>query len=355
MAGGLLALLDDVAVLAKAAMSSLDDVAAGAAKAGAKSAGVIIDDAAVTPQYVSGISPKRELPIIWRITKGSLINKFLIVIPVAMILSWLAPQLLPVILIIGGTYLCFEGAEKVLEWFGVHVHKNHGTGDAEHSQEPAVSSKEAEDKIVRAATTTDLVLSAEIMFIAMSGIETDNWIMRLMILGIVAVLMTVLVYGAVSLLIKVDDTGLHLASNDKLPAWVRKSGRGMVKGMPGVFRVIGVVGTIAMLWVGGHILAKSLSDLGLTFFYDRLHDVSVFLEPAGGFIVWTADTIISAVIGILWGLLVIPLIMGISVLWGKVLKPVFMKKHSPNIKDMTNTADNVSASPALIQDDTQPV
>lgn len=321
MAGGLFALLDDIATLAKVAAASLDDVAAGAARAGVKSAGVIIDDAAVTPQYVRGINAKRELPVVWRIARGSFFNKFVLIIPVALLLSWLAPQFLPWLLILGGSYLCYEGAVKVLSWFGFHAHSE------VHSDEDFVlsgNSKETEDKIVRSAVTTDLVLSAEIMLISMSNIDTDNWIMRLMMLVIVAIVMTVLVYGAVGLLVKVDDIGLGLARNRKAPKWARRIGFGMVNVMPSVFNVIGVVGTVAMLWVGGHIVAKSTSDVGWHFLYDIIHNIEHSLHDAGGFVVWLGDTAFSALLGLGWGAILIPIFWVVT----KVLNRIKNMKKS---------------------------
>lgn len=315
MAGGIFAFLDDIAALARVAAASLDDVAVGAAKAGMKSAGVIIDDAAVTPQYVQGISAKRELPVVWRIAKGSFFNKFVIVIPVALLLSWLAPGLLPFLLLFGGSYLCYEGAVKVLSWFGVHTH-----GEV-HSDSNFIvngNSKETENKIVRSAITTDLVLSAEIMLISMSNIETDNWIMRLLMLVLVAIAMTVAVYGAVALLIKIDDAGLSLARNNKLPDWLRRFGFGMVNAMPSIFKVIGTVGTVAMLWVGGHIIAKSSSDVGFHFLYDIVHLIEHALHDAGEFVVWLGDTGFSSVVGIIWGLLLIPILWVFSLLMKKL-------------------------------------
>lgn len=297
MASGLFALIDDIVVLAKATALSLDDIAIGAGKAGIKSAGVIIDDAAVTPQYVKGLSPKRELPIVWRITKGSLLNKFVFIIPTLLILSWIAPWALPFLLIAGGSYLVYEGAEKVLAWVGFGHHKNHSEETIE-----AISNKEHENKIVKNAVTTDLVLSAEIMLISMSNIETNNILSLITMLSIVALGMTILVYGAVGMLVKIDDIGFHYATNPKKSKPVRRFGFGLVKSMPKIFNILSVIGTIAMLWVGGHILAKSLSDVGVKFAYDLLHTVAHYVEPAGGFIIWSVDTTVSAIMGLVVGL-----------------------------------------------------
>lgn len=293
MAGGLAALLDDVAALAKITAASVDDVAAGSMKASSKSIGVIIDDAAVTPQYVNGISPKRELNIIAKIAKGSLINKFAIIIPVAMLLTFFAPQVLPYLLLIGGTYLSFEGAEKVLEWFAKKK-------SVENHQ---ISNDGSEKKIVSSATRTDLILSTEIMLIALSNIDADSWVMRLAMLIVVGLIMTALVYGAVAILIKVDDFGLWLATNQN--QGVVAFGKALVKGMPKVFNVISVVGTIAMLWVGGHILAKSSYDAGFHPVYEFFHHVTSHFEQFGGAVVWLVDTSMSAVVGLVIGLIIV--------------------------------------------------
>ena len=254
MSGGLVALLDDIATLAKVTASSIDDVAANAVKASSKAVGVVIDDTAVTPQYVSGLSPSRELPIIGKIARGSLINKLFIILPIALLLTWLAPQFLPFLLIVGGAYLCFEGGEKVLEnlgWLPGH-HEEHDEGGA-------TSSEELEKGIVASATRTDLILSAEIMLVSMAGLGGETGIMRVAILIAVAFFMTFFVYGLVALLVKADDFGLHLAKDaikpeDNRPGPVDNVGRTIVRVMPHIFNVIGVVGTVAMLWVGGHLV-----------------------------------------------------------------------------------------------------
>ena len=294
MAVGLAALLDDIAALAKITAASVDDIATGAIKASSKSVGVIIDDAAVTPQYVTGISPKRELNVIWKIAQGSLVNKFLFIIPIAMVLTFFAPFLLPYLLILGGAYLSFEGAEKVIEWVSKREHspENH-----------QVSDTVSEKSIVRSATRTDLILSTEIMLIALSNINATEWWKQLGMLIVVGLVMTALVYGTVALLIKVDDVGLWMAKKDS-PSMV-KTGTALVKGMPYVFKVIGVVGTIAMLWVGGHILVKSVSDAGFHPPYDFFHLVTHSIEHLGSVVVWLTDTTMSAVAGVLIGLVIV--------------------------------------------------
>jgi predicted DNA repair protein MutK len=307
MASGLFALLDDIAVLAKAAAASVDDLATAALKASAKSMGVVIDDAAVTPQYVRGIAPKRELPVIKRITLGSLRNKFLIILPLALILSTWAPATLPWLLLIGGSYLAYEGAEKVLGWFGVHLHGH----DKKAETEKVRSEKEFEDKLVGGAVRTDLILSTEIMLISLANVESSNFWERLGILVIIAFVMTIGVYGVVAVLVKMDDVGVRLAQwpGKSLPAL----GRGLVKGMPHVFTVLSVVGPIAMLWVGGHSVVKSLYDIGLvTALYDVEHTITHAVEAAGGVVQWLAATLYSAVVGCVWGIAIVGIVAVVS-------------------------------------------
>ena len=311
MPSGFFALLDDIATLAKAAAYSLDDVAAGAMKASAKSAGVIIDDTAVTPQYVSGLTPARELPAIWRIARGSLINKFAIIIPVAMLLSVFAPGVFPWLLLVGGSYLSYEGAIKVgswLGWSGGHHDHTQSVSSGEES-----NAKAAEDRIVRSAITTDLVLSTEIMLIAMDGIEEPNVIMRLLMLIVVALLMTALVYGVVGVLVKLDDVGLHMAESAK--SAVARFGRGLAVSMPRVFQVIGVIGTIAMLWVGGHLVASSLADIGVPWLHDFAHLLARAGSAIGGFGRWLGDTVASFLVGLVWG----GILVAVAALVGRLL------------------------------------
>jgi uncharacterized protein len=294
VSGGLVALLDDVAALARIAAASVDDVAAGAAKAGAKAAGVVIDDAAVTPQYVSGADPSRELPMIKRIFWGSLRNKLLIILPALLLVSAFIPGVIPFILMLGGTYLCYEGAEKV--W-----HKLRG-----HSAEkaPAVErGPEAEAKVTKGAITTDFILSCEIMVISLTEVADESLWVRALILIVVAIAITVVVYGAVALIVKMDDIGLHLTTKDS--AGSQRFGELLVKGMPAVLAAITFIGTIAMLWVGGHIMLQGAYDLGWHLPYDLVH---VLEEPfaripvVGGFLAWLVNTLCSAVVGVLWGL-----------------------------------------------------
>jgi predicted DNA repair protein MutK len=288
-------------------LAVVDDILTAALKASAKAAGVVIDDAAVTPQYVQGITPARELPVVGKIALGSIANKFVIIIPIALLLTAFAPWVLPFLLIVGGAYLCFEGAEKVLEWFGVqHGHADEGARD--------------EKRLVFGAIRTDLILSTEIMLISLSNLDEDLGIwMTLAVLAVIALLMTGVVYGAVALLVKIDDIGLKMAKNPERR--VRHTGTRIVRSMPAVFRVISIVGTVAMLWVGGHLVLANLGEVGLTFTTDILHGVEHALEPLGAVVVWLGDTLVSAIAGLAIGLVIVGVVLLIARMLGK--KPSF--------------------------------
>ncbi|GAB3471620.1 DUF808 domain-containing protein [Kineococcus endophyticus] len=293
MAGGLVALLDDVALIARAAASSMDDIGAAAARASAKAAGVVVDDAAVTPQYVRGLTPERELPIIRRIALGSLRNKLLIILPVILLLSQFADFLLTPILMLGGAYLAFEGAEKV--WAKVSGH-GHGHEDGPKD----------EGTIVSGAIRTDLILSAEIMVISLNEVADQPFWSRLVILVVVGVAITVLVYGAVGLIVKMDDVGLKLA--EKPSAGLARFGRGLVSAMPKLLTVLTVVGTAAMLWVGGHILLVGTDELGFGGLYAVVHHLEEAVHGVagiGGVLGWLVNTLCSAVVGLVVGAVVV--------------------------------------------------
>ncbi|WP_374929009.1 DUF808 domain-containing protein [Kytococcus sedentarius] len=294
MAGGLAALLDDIAAMARLAATSVDDVAAGAAKASTKAAGVVVDDAAVTPQYLEGAEPNRELPMIKRIATGSLKNKAIIV-PVILLISQFLPWLLTPLLMLGGTYLCFEGAEKV--WEKISGHGDDGKAADERSEQD-------EDQVVKSAITTDFVLSCEILVISLNEVADQPLLNRSLILVVVALLMTVVVYGAVALIVKMDDMGLHLAKKNEEGSAGHKLGRGMVKAMPTVLDVIGYVGMLAMLWVGGHIIMVGIDEYGLSAPYDLAHHLAHLVEGVpvvGGLLAWLADTAVAMVLGLVWG------------------------------------------------------
>ena len=306
MAGGLVALLDDVAVLARAASASVDDISVAAARASAKAAGVVVDDAAVTPQYVHGLAAQRELPIIRKIAVGSLRNKLLIILPAILLLSEFLPFLLTPILMLGGTYLCYEGAHKV--WAKV----TGGHGD-EHGAGAEVEALPDEDTIVKGAVRTDFILSAEIMVISLNEVASEGFVNRAIILIVVAIAITVAVYGFVGLLVKMDDVGLSLSQRSG--AAVARLGRGLVKAMPKVLTVLTVVGTAAMLWVGGHILLVGSHELGFDLLYDAVHSAEEAVHDAlgavGGVAAWLVNTVASAVLGLAVGALVV-LVLGLT-------------------------------------------
>ncbi|MDX1744097.1 MAG: DUF808 domain-containing protein [Ruegeria sp.] len=301
---GLLALLDDVAGIAKVAATSVDDVVAAAGKAGTKTAGVIIDDAAVTPKYVQGFAPARELPIIWRIARGSVFNKIVLLLPVALLLANFAPWLITPLLMVGGSYLCFEGAEKIF-----HVLFPHGS----HAIEEDMSVKDPghlEEQKVKGAIKTDFILSAEIMTIALAAIEAPNLWMQAMTLAVVGLGVTVAVYGSVALIVKMDDVGLYLAQNASTPIG-KGFGRGLVMAMPSVMKTLSIVGTAAMLWVGGSIVIHGMEVLGYGWLGHHIHDWSHAIglsvsEQWGGAVEWTAKATMDGVFGLAWGIVLIP-------------------------------------------------
>ena len=253
MPSGLIALLDDVAAIAKVAAASVDDIGLGVAKAGSKAAGVVIDDAAVTPSYVTGFTPDRELPIIWKITKGSLRNKLLLLLPLALLLSAFLPGAITPLLMLGGLYLSFEGAEKLIEKLSGH---DHDVADEDTPSDPALLEKQKVDGAVR----TDLILSAEIMAIALAEVDDVPFVTEAAALAIVAVVITIAVYGTVGLIVKMDDIGLHFAQRaDRVS---QRLGRGLLWAMPRVLTFLSGLGTLAMLWVGGGILLHGSEELG---------------------------------------------------------------------------------------------
>jgi len=280
-------------------LAVVDDILSAALKASAKTAGVVIDDAAVTPQYVQGLQPARELPVVARIALGSLFNKFVIIIPLALLLSAFAPWVLPWLLVLGGTYLCFEGAEKVTEWFGVH---HEAAGDERPTTEP---------KLVFGAVRTDLILSTEIMLIALSSLDPGLafW-PKVGALALIGLGMTALVYGAVALLVKLDDVGLQMMKHPS--RGTRRAGARIVRAMPTVFRVISIVGTVAMLWVGGHLVIANLAETFWAGPDELLHAVEHAVEAAGPVVTWIVDTAVSAVFGLVLGMVVVGIVLGIG-------------------------------------------
>jgi predicted DNA repair protein MutK len=298
MSGGLFALLDDVAALARLAAASVDDVGAAAGRATTKAAGVVVDDTAVTPQYVHGVAANRELPMIRRIALGSIRNKLLFILPAAMLLSQFLPWLLTPILMVGGSYLCYEGAEKI--WGRLRGHDDHAVP-------LAGSGEEAEKLMVSGAVRTDFILSAEIMVIALNEVAEEPFLSRLVILIVVAFAITIAVYGVVGLIVKMDDIGLHLAQ--RRSRFTQKLGRGLVAAMPRLLAVISVVGIVAMLWVGGHIVLNGLDELGWHWPYGLVHDVEHEVEHAvhtlSSVLGWLTNTAMSAVFGLLLGAILV--------------------------------------------------
>jgi uncharacterized protein len=302
---GLLALLDDVAAIAKVAASSVDDITSAAAQASAKAAGVVIDDAAVAPKYVTGFAANRELPMIGRIALGSIRNKLLLLLPVLMLLESFLPQAITPLLMLGGCYLCFEGAEKVF-----HKLFPHGAAQDEADLAPADAGQLEEAKVA-GAIKTDFILSAEIMTISLAAIPQNTWWMEALTLALVGVIITVVVYGAVALIVKMDDIGLHLARTARTGLG-RGAGRGLVRAMPWLLSVLASVGTLAMLWVGGSILLHGAEVLGYAAPAHWIHEVALAVgekvpEALRGLIVWLVTAIIDGVFGLLLGLVLIPL------------------------------------------------
>lgn len=315
MSVGLLALLDDVAGLVKVAAASLDDIAGQAGKAGVKAAGAVIDDAAVTPRYVDGFTADRELPIVGAIAWGSIRNKILILLPAALLLSTFLPWLITPLLMLGGGYLCYEGAEKVFHAFAPHQAEAH-----EAKLEPvAINASTLEDQKIAGAIQTDFILSAEIMTIALSAIEAPDVLTRAIILAIVAIGITAVVYGGVALIVKGDDFGLWMARHARSGGG-RAFGRALVKGMPGFMQALSVVGTAAMIWVGGGIIAHGLVQFGITgpeHFIEAASEWAAHAMPAiGGFAGWVVMALIDGVGGLILGALLIPVV-------GTVIAPVF--------------------------------
>ena len=301
---GLLALLDDVAAIAKVAASSVDDIAAAAAKAGTKAAGVVIDDAAVTPKYVHGFTADRELPIIWRIAVGSLKNKLVVLLPGLLALDYFAPWAITPLLMLGGAYLCFEGAEKLVHAFAPHadyeIEEDFDTKDPSHLEEEKVAG----------AIKTDFILSAEIMTIALATIESPSFWLQAVTLAVVGTLITVLVYGAVALIVKMDDVGLHLAATGRTSGG-RALGRGLVRGMPKLMAFLSTVGTAAMLWVGGSIVIHGLEVTHLWAWpfltiYHAAEVVSNAAPAAQGFVEWLVTATLDGIFGLILGVILIP-------------------------------------------------
>ncbi len=334
MSTGLIALLDDVVGLAKVAAASIDDVAGQAAKAGIKSAGVVIDDAAVTPRYVVGFAAERELPIIARITWGSLRNKLLFLLPAALALAFLAPWAITPLLMLGGAFLCYEGTEKVYEALFPHQAHAHEAQLAP----PPIDPKALEDQKVASAIKTDFILSAEIMAITLSAVPGSGFWTQAAVLALVGVGITLLVYGGVALIVKADDVGVALSKNrwtGIVGGLTRSVGRGLVMGMPTFLKILAVVGTAAMVWVGGGIIVHGLEGYGLASIGHAIHTVAEAaahtFSTASGAVEWIVSATGFGLVGLVIGAALIPMV-------GFVLAPAWAhvaaltgrgEKHAP--------------------------
>ena len=299
MSGGLIGLLDDVAALAKLAAASIDDVGVAAGKASVKAAGVVIDDTAVTPSYVQGLAADREIPIIKRIAKGSLRNKLVFILPAALVLSEFAPVLVEIILMVGGAFLCYEGAHKIHDRLTHHDHDDEAAPSV-------VLGEDQEEKTIAGAIRTDFILSAEIMVIALKDVIDEAFVARAVIMVIVALFITVAVYGVVALIVKMDDFGLSLAARPNPTS--QRVGRSLVAGMPKLLAALSTIGTAAMLWVGGHILLAGAHELGWHGPLDLVHAIEKpFHKVAGigGVLSWIVDTLASAIVGISVGFVIV--------------------------------------------------
>jgi predicted DNA repair protein MutK len=322
MSVGLIGLLDDIAAIAKVAAASLDDVAGQAAKAGAKAAGVVIDDAAVTPNYVIGFASKRELPIVGKIAIGSLRNKLLILLPIALLLGYFLPAAVTPLLMLGGAFLCYEGAEKVLEAALPH----HAHGHESQLQPIALNARSVEDEKVASAIKTDFILSAEIMAITLAAIPAGSIWTQALVLALVGFGITVGVYGVVALIVKADDAGLALARYDGgsiIGGAIRSLGRGLVRGMPIFLTVLSTIGTAAMIWVGGGIILHGIEKYGPPVVGRTVHGIAEAvahaIPPLAGILAWTVEAAISGVLGLLIGAVAIPAVQyGLVPAWKRL-------------------------------------
>jgi len=328
---GFLALLDDVAAIAKVAAASLDDVVTQSAKAGVKAAGVVIDDAAVTPRYLLGFAASRELPIVGKIAAGSLRNKLLVLLPATLALSYFLPWMITPLLTIGGIYLCYEGVEKVLE--AIMPHQAH----AHEAQVGtiALNPQTTEDEKVASAIKTDFILSAEIMAIVLASVSDEGILMQALVLALVGIGITVAVYGVVALIVKADDVGVALAKHDGGSAAGRMSravGRALVLGMPGFLTFLGAVGTAAMIWVGGAIFVHGLEAFGVHSVGQAIaaaaEAAAHMLPSAAGLVKWTVIAALSGVVGLAIGAVSIPIVgFALAPVW-KLLKAAVWRHHS---------------------------
>ena len=330
MSIGLIGLLDDIAAIAKVAAASLDDVVAQAAKAGIKAAGVVVDDAAVTPRYVLGFAAKRELPIVGKIAAGSLRNKLFVLLPATLVLSYFFPWMITPLLMFGGAYLCYEGVEKVLEAILPHQAHAHEA----HLGTVALNPRTLEDEKVASAIKTDFILSAEIMAITLAAVPDESISMQAFVLALVGIGITVAVYGVVALIVKADDVGVALAKNENGSTTAgisRAFGRALVLGMPGFLTFLSAAGTAAMIWVGGSIIVHALEAYGVHSVGHAINSAAEAaahaLPSAGGLVKWIIMAVLSGVVGLSIGAVSIPIIgFAFAPAWN-VLKGILCRRQ----------------------------
>lgn len=308
MASSLLLLLDDIATV-------LDDVAVMSKVAAKKTAGVLGDDLALNAQQVSGVRADRELPIVWRVAKGSFVNK-LILVPLALLISWIAPVLINPLLVIGGLFLCYEGVEKIIHTL---KHRKHTPEQIEENIAKTeitneVDIKKFEDEKVKGAVTTDFILSAEIVVITLGTMAIATpFITKVGVLSAIALLMTVGVYGLVALIVKLDDIGLHLSETKQ--GIQAAFGRGLLSFAPILMKILSVVGTAAMFLVGGGIITHAIP-----FLHHWTEDAVKFstgLPQVGSIIGAVTPTLINFALGIVAGIMVVVIVSVIGKLFGK--------------------------------------
>lgn len=297
---GLLALLDDIATV-------LDDVAVMAKVATKKTAAIAGDDLAVGAQAMVGLHPSRELPIVWAVAKGSLVNKAWLV-PLALVLTLVAPFILTPLLMIGGAFLCYEGVHKSLEKLGFSHH-------AEHEAGPPLDAATLEKQRVAGAIRTDVILSAEIVVIALAAMETSPFVTKVIALSLVAVALTVVIYGLIALIVKADDAGLHLVEKGGSKKWL---GKAILVTMPPFMKLLGFFGTLAMFMVGGEIVAHGIPPLE-----HGLHSLVVSVAGEG-----TLGAILGKVAIILVGIAVGFVVIGLVKVFGKSVSAAWAKLRS---------------------------
>lgn len=297
--GSLLALLDDIAAV-------LDDVSLMTKVAAKKTAGVLGDDLAVNAERVLGVRPDRELPVVWAVAKGSFFNK-LILVPAALLISAFIPWLITPLLVCGGLYLCFEGAEKLL-----HGGKSHSSEEVEavarKLSDPGCDLAELERTKIRGAVRTDFILSAEIIVLTLGVVEGQQLLTQLIVLAGISTLMTVGVYGLVAGIVKIDDLGLMLTQKSGegfFASSMRKLGGGLLWFAPWLMKALGVVGTVAMFLVGGGILLHAFPMLT-----ERVDALAAQLQFAGGIL----PMLIGGVLGLMAGFLLVKIFEGVSAL-----------------------------------------